>query len=155
MSRRTLWLSFFLLICGASLWAKSMTPKANTHAEVKAYVERAAKHVASKGPDCAAFKTPEWMSGDYYIFVATADGIGLCHPRQELVGKPLSEIVDVNGKKVGDGLMATANGGGGWVEYVWPRPGTTNPVPKSSYTVKVKAPDGKWYFVGSGGYELK
>ena len=44
---------------------------------------------------------------------------------------------------------------GGWVDYVWPRPGTTKPVRKSTYAVRVKSPDGDLYIVASGGYDLK
>lgn len=153
---RRLSLSIVLLFCCAPLLqAKSMTPKANTHEAVKAYVEHAARLVASKGADCAALKSANWMAGDYYIFVVGPDGRAVCHPSPQIVGKPLSEIIDANGKKVGEALMAAANAGGGWVDYIWPRPGTTTPVPKSSYAVKVKGPDGKSYVVGSGGYDLK
>ncbi|HEY8848741.1 MAG TPA: cache domain-containing protein, partial [Thermoanaerobaculia bacterium] len=79
------------------------------------------------------------------------------HPNASMVGKMNTEIVDANGKKVGAELANVANGkeGHGWVDYVWPRPGQTKPVPKSSYAEKVKGPDGKWYVVGAGGYELK
>jgi hypothetical protein len=28
-------------------------------------------------------------------------------------------------------------------------------VPKMTYSTQVKGPDGKWYVVGGGGYELK
>jgi signal transduction histidine kinase len=118
--------------------AKSFTPKENTRNAVKAYVDHAAKLVAGKG-----------------AVVIGSDSRLLCHPNPQVVGKLDSEVVDANGKKVGSDLTAAATKGGGWVEYVWPRPGTTTPVPKSSYAVRVKATDGKWYVVGSGGYGLK
>ncbi len=96
------------------------------------------------------------MAGDYYIFVDGPDDRTLCHPNPSMVGKVFTDIVDANGKKVGVELKAAAEKkGGGWVDYVWPRPGQTKPEPKSSYTMRVKGPDGKWYGVGSGGYNLK
>ena len=67
----------------------------------------------------------------------------------------LVEVVDSKGAHIGTALIDAAKKGGGWVDYVWPRPGTTNPVSKSSYSMQVKGPDGKTYYVGSGGYELK
>jgi len=116
----------------------------------------AAKVVAKSGPSCEKFKSKDWMDGDYYVFVTGPDDKLVCHPNASMVGKANADIVDANGKKVGLDLIAAAKKkGGGWVDYVWPRPGQTTPVAKSSYATQVKGPDGKWYVVGAGGYELK
>jgi hypothetical protein len=153
---RRLGLAAFSLAIGATLWADSNLPKAATHAEIKAYVERAAKFVAKSGPSCDAFKGKEWMAGDYYIFVDDPENRTLCHPNASLIGKNSDEITDVNGKKVGVAIrQAAARKGGGWTEYMWPRPGTDKPLPKSTFAMHVKAPDGKTYTVGAGGYEVK
>ena len=72
------------ILCAPVLVAKSFTPKENTHAAIKAYVEAAARHVSKYGPDCAAFSTPEWRSGDYYIFVDAPDNTTLCHPNASI-----------------------------------------------------------------------
>ena len=145
-------ISLFLLAACAS----TMTPRANTRDELVSYVNRAAAVVARSGPSCATFKQPAWMSGDYYIFVSGPDGTTVCHPNTSLIGKATSEIVDANGMNVGDAILKAAMSpeGHGWVNYVWPRPGTPNPVPKSTYVTKVTGPDGKTYIVGSGGYNL-
>jgi cytochrome c len=149
-------LSLLLAIFASTLSAKSYTPRANTRAAIKAYVDRAAKVVASKGADCKAFKSRAWMSGDYYIFVSGPDDRLVCHPNAQMVGKLNTEVVDANGKNIGQALnVAASQPGGGWVDYVWPRPGKTKPEPKSSYVMKVTGPDGKSYEVGSGGYGLK
>lgn len=150
-------LVFILMVVGAtSLMAKSNLPKANTRAGVKAYVQRAAKVIAAKGPSCDTFKSSDWMSGDWYIFVIGPDDKILCHPSASLVGKDEAEVADANGKKFGAEIIAASKKkGGGWAHYVWPKPGTDNPVPKSSYSTRGKGPDGKWYVVGSGGYDLK
>ena len=157
MSRRYSWvLSLLLLISAATLFAKSYVPKANTRAAIKSYVQSAAKVVAKHGPSCDTFKTKEWMDGDYYIFVTGPDEKLVCHPNATMVGKDNADIVDANGKKVGTDLIAAAKQkGGGWTDYVWPRPGQDKPVPKSSYSMLVNGPDGKAYVVGAGGYELK
>lgn len=153
---RTKLLLILLALTASTAFAKSFTPKDNTHAAIKAYVEAAARHVAKYGPDCAAFATPEWRSGDYYIFVDAPDNTTLCHPNASLTGKNSDEIKDVNGKSVGIAIRtAAAEKGGGWADYMWPRPGTDTPVQKSTFVTKVKAPDGKTYVVGSGGYEVK
>ncbi len=144
-----------LLLCASAAFAKSYTPKKNTRADIKGYVKAAANVVKKHGPSCSTFESKDWRSGDYYIFVTGPDETELCHPNASMIGKPASEIVDSKGKKVGTALLEAAKKGGGWVDYVWPRPGTTTPVAKSSYSMKVKGPDGKTYYVGSGGYELK
>jgi len=98
----------------------------------------------------------DWMGGDYYIFVVGPDERTLCHPNPAIIGTPEKDIVDANGKKVGELISVAAHRtGGGWVEYVWPRPGQTTPVKKSTFATRVKGPDGKWYIVGSGAYEAK
>ncbi len=148
-------IAILFALVASTLIAKSYTPKANTRADIKAYVERAAKVVAKHGPSCDTFASKGWRAGDYYVFVTGPDDRVLCHPNASIVGKLESEIIDANGKKVGSEIDAKAKAGGGWVDYVWPRPGQTTPVPKSSYAKQVKGPDGKMYVVGSGGYEVK
>jgi signal transduction histidine kinase len=155
MSRKILTLALSVLLGASVLSAASNVPKSNTRSAIKKYVQAAANYVHKHGPSCDEFAEKEWRSGDYYVFVDDSDGKTLCHPNKTSVGKPASEIVDANGKKVGIEIMEAAKKGGGWVDYVWPRPGTTTPVAKSSYSMSVKGPDGKTYYVGSGGYELK
>jgi len=136
--------------------AASYVPKTNTHAAIKNYVEEAAKLVAKSGPSCEEFAEKDWRSGDYYIFVDGPDEKTLCHPNASLIGKDSDAILDVNGKSIGKTIRAAAaKKGGGWAEYMWPRPGTDKPVPKSTFVMHVKAPDGKTYTVGAGGYEVK
>jgi methyl-accepting chemotaxis protein len=155
--RHTSWvLVVLLLICTSAAMAKSNLPAANTRAAIKTYVKSAAKIVAKNGPSCDTFKSADWTGGDYYVFVTGPDEKLICHPNPSMVGKANADIVDANGTKVGTMLIdASKKKGGGWVEYVWPRPGQTTPVKKSSYATRVKGPDGKWYVVGAGGYELK
>ena len=145
-----------LLLLASAALANSYTPRANTRREIKKYVRAAAKHIAQHGPSCSEFASRDWRSGDYYIFVLGPDKRTLCHPDSSMIGRPASQIVDANGKHVGDMIAAAAmRMRGGWVDYVWPRPGTSKAVPKSTYAEHVKSPDGDLYIVGSGGYELK
>src|SRR5256885_1324146 len=131
--RNTL-VALLLALFAFTALAKSYTPKKNTRADIKAYVESAAKYIKKHGADCAAFKSKEWMAGDYYIFVDGPDGRTLCHPNAAIVGKSPDEIVDVNGKKVGVAIReAAAKKNGGWTDYMWARPGTDKPVAKSTY----------------------
>ena len=50
------------------------------------------------------------------------------------MGKNVNTIVDVNGKKLGEEMATTAKEGTiSEIDYMWPRPGTTDPVEKHSY----------------------
>lgn len=153
MLRTRVSLALAILCFVAPVFAKSHVPTKNTRAAVKKYIRDAAHLVAKKGADCSTLESADWKGGDYYVFVVGPDDKLICHPT--LSGKPAAEIVDANGKHVGTALIEAGKKGGGWVDYMWPRPGTTKPIAKSSYAVEVKGPDGKHYSVGGGGYELK
>src|SRR5207237_880737 len=127
MMRRLLFI-LAMFVC-ATLVAESNIPKKNTRADIKKYVSAAAKYVAKNGPNCAELAEKDWRAGDYYIFVLGPDDKLVCHPDASMVGKPATDIVDKNGKKVGVEIAAAGKKkGGSWVEYMWARPGTTTPV---------------------------
>lgn len=73
------------------------------------------------------------------------------HPiKPALDGKDLSEFKDPNGKKLFvDMVDVVKKDGAGFVDYLWPKPGHDDPVPKISY-VKGFAPWG--WIIGSGIY---
>ena len=74
---------------------------------------------------------------DLYVFCAGPDGIITAHP--SIKGKQIKELVDKNGKKLGEEIVANAADGKiAEVSYMWPRPGAdTTPVQKVSYVTKV------------------
>ena len=146
-----------IVLLAAACATSSMTPRANTRDEIVAYVNRAAGVVAAHGPSCHDFQSPAWFSNDWYVFVLEPDGRTVCHPaRPDLVGTLETDLADPNGKPIGREFLRVAREqpSGGWVDYVWARPGQTTPVPKSAFVRQVTGPDGKAYIVGSGGYEL-
>jgi methyl-accepting chemotaxis protein len=73
------------------------------------------------------------------------------HPiKPELEGKDLSAIVDQDGKHLFNEFVATVKAdGAGYVDYLWPKPGHKDPVPKLSY-VSGFAPWG--WVIGTGIY---
>src|SRR5438270_12394559 len=127
MSRRILTLVVSLFLGASIVSAASYVPKANTRSAIKKYVQAAAKYVGKHGPSCDEFAEKDWRSGDYYIFVTGPDDKELCHPNNDMIGRPAREIVDTNGKKVGIALLEAAKKGGGWGDYVWRRRGRTKP----------------------------
>jgi methyl-accepting chemotaxis protein len=73
------------------------------------------------------------------------------HPiKPELNGKDLTDNKDPNGKFLFRAFVETVKtSGSGYVPYMWPKPGSPDPVPKISY-VKGFAPWG--WIIGSGVY---
>ena len=153
MLRKAIVFVLFVAAC-----APSMTPRSNSREEVAAYVNRAADLVAKEGAAaCATLQQRNWFSGDWYIFMFDEQGRTVCHPaRPEMVGTMAAALQDPNGKKFGDEFMRIGlSETGGWVSYAWARPRETTPTPKSAFVRSVRAPDGKRFVVGSGGYELQ
>ncbi|CAK0739420.1 Chemotaxis protein [uncultured Gammaproteobacteria bacterium] len=76
---------------------------------------------------------------DLYVFCGGADGNFSAHP--SLVGKSMKGLMDKGTppKAVGEEFYKTAAAGGGEVNYMWPLPGTTDPIKK----VALVAPAGK------------
>jgi signal transduction histidine kinase len=118
-------------------------------------VNRASSLVAERGPP--AFEQLRDKSGPFYfmntyVFVDRSDGVGLVNPGQpSLEGKNTMGIRDVNGKALMKGIFETATKDGGWVDYVWYKPGTNRPARKEAFVRSVQFGD-KTYIVGSGLY---
>ena len=68
----------------------------------------------------------------------------------ELVGGDIRQHTDYAGNSYGIELCAKAASGGGWIEYVWLKPGDNGPMRKISY---VMAAAGNAYQVGAGIYD--
>jgi signal transduction histidine kinase len=107
--------------------------------EAKAMLEKAVAALkADKTAALAQFTKGEggFKDRDLYPFCGGADGMFTAHPT--LVGKSLRDLKDKSGKPLGEEIYKTAKEGKiAEVEYMWPRPGTTEPVQKVSYVTKV------------------
>ncbi len=89
--------------------------------------------------------------GKEYYWIKTAEGIMVMHPiKPALDGKDLIPLKDKAGKLFFREMVDVANSkGAGFVEYMWPKPGQPEPVPKISY---VKLHPGWGWIIGSGIY---
>ncbi|MGL1862878.1 MAG: cache domain-containing protein [Pseudodesulfovibrio sp.] len=141
---------FLSLAIASSVFAESATPQ-----EVMDKVKEAATYLSSKGeaglPEFND-KAGPWAWKDSYVFVfdCTSDKVS-AHIAASLVGKPVSTIIDKAGNYLGLELcIASEEPNGGWIEYMWPKPGSEVPVRKISYMVKV--PGTSWE-VGAGIYD--
>ncbi|MBI5896880.1 MAG: methyl-accepting chemotaxis protein, partial [Desulfobacterales bacterium] len=88
---------------------------------------------------------------DDYLWINDTAPVMVMHPfKPELDGKDLSDFKDPNGKKLFVEFVAVCEQKGeGFVDYMWPKPGYSQPVPKLSY-VKIFKPWG--WVVGTGVY---
>jgi len=110
-----------------------------TEGEAKAMLERAVAAIKDNKADALAkFTSGEggFKDRDLYPFCGGSDGNFTAHP--SLVGKSLKDLKDKAGKPLGQEIYATAKEGKiSEVSYIWPRPGTTEPVPKYSFVTQV------------------
>jgi methyl-accepting chemotaxis protein len=90
-------------------------------------------------------------NGSEYFWINDLTPRMIMHPTQpNLDGKDLSEVKDPQGRFLfREFVKVCQDKGDGFVAYLWPKPGETQPVPKLSY-VKLYQPWG--WIVGSGLY---
>ena len=113
-----------------------------TPEEAKAMLERAVAAVKADEPAALKAFTADaegFKDRDLYVFCGGPDGITTAHgANPAMVGQSLRALTDKTGNKLGEAIYATAaEGKFSVVEYLWPRPGQTEAVPKASYVTKV------------------
>jgi signal transduction histidine kinase len=110
-----------------------------TAGEAKAMLEKAVSALkADKAKALAMFTKGEggFKDRDLYPFCGGPDGMFTAHPT--LVGKSLRDLKDKTGKALGEEIYKVAQEGKiAEVSYMWPRPGSTEPVQKVSFVTKV------------------
>ncbi|MCK5311189.1 MAG: cache domain-containing protein [Desulfobacteraceae bacterium] len=87
-----------------------------------------------------------------YFFIQDSKGVLLLHPiKPELQGKNMINETDPSGKYLFKELIKAAadNKEGGFVTYMWPKPGSEDPVKKISFSKKL---DGWDWNIGTGDY---
>ena len=85
-------------------------------------------------------------SGYFFVYEGTTNVAFPTKPENE--GKDLGSLVDKNGVRVIAELHDRADAGGGFVEYVWPKPGAGDQ-PKLSYAEMIPGTD---MWIGTGVY---
>ncbi|MDR6470649.1 methyl-accepting chemotaxis protein [Paraburkholderia graminis] len=84
---------------------------------------------------------------DGYISVNDSQPVMLMHPfKKEMVGKNLAQFADPAGNHLFVDIVNAGNHeGGGFVDYLWAKPGSDKPVAKTSYSQHFQPWD--WYVV--------
>jgi methyl-accepting chemotaxis protein len=97
-----------------------------------------------------AVKALRYNQNDYF-WINDMGPTMVMHPmKPKLDGKDLTQSADPNGKHLFVEMVKTCRKDGeGFVDYYWPKPGATEPVPKISYVKLI--PEWEW-IVGSGIY---
>jgi signal transduction histidine kinase len=133
---------FFLQLASVALFAASASAFAGdfgTADEAKAMLNKAVAAVkADKAAALAQFAKGEagFKDRDLYPFCGGPDGNFTAHP--SLTGKSLKDLKDKAGKALGEDMYKTAEEGSvKEIAYMWPRPGSTEPVQKVSYITKI------------------
>ena len=136
--------------------AQQSAPTSEKAKQIEALVNKAAALIESQGK--AAFpelrkKGNEWFSGDTYLFVYDLKSnvlLNAAFPARE--GTNTTGQKDTNGKLFHHEFIQMAESkGSGWVDYMFPKPGQTQPSQKWAYVKAVKV-DGVPSLVASGFY---
>jgi cytochrome c len=136
--------------------AEQATPTSAKALQIEALVNKAAAVIQSNGK--AAFsqfreKDSEWFKGDTYLFVYDLKSnvlLNAAFPARE--GTNTTGQKDANGKLFHhDFINMAETKGAGWVDYMFPKPGQTQPARKWAY-VKAVTVDGVPSLVASGFY---
>jgi signal transduction histidine kinase len=117
----------------------TMAAEFGTADEAKALLAKAAAAVkADKAGALTQFSAGAngFRDRDLYPFCGGPDGNFTAHP--SLTGKSLKDLKDKTGKALGEEIYAAAKEGQiSEVAYMWPRPGSTEPVPKISFVTRI------------------
>ena len=94
----------------------------------------------------------DFHKGALYVFVYDTDVKMLAHPvKPTLVGRSYKGKPDAKGKKFRDIIVENAKNGGGWVDYVYQKPGASGLHKKKVFS-KLAENGGKQYVVACGMY---
>ena len=141
-----------LMLSAQPVLAADATPQ-----EVIKKVKEAANFMASNGKlEEFNDKNGRWVWGGTYVFVMKCSPFPslATHPiKPGLIGRDLSGLKDKTGNYFFIQLCdAATKPKGGWVEYLWPKPGEKAPSRKISFCMAVP---GTEYQVGAGLYDDK
>lgn len=129
-------------VLAANLWAgAALANPFGSAAEAKAMLNRAVTEMKhDKEAALAKFNKGDdgFRDRDLYVFCAGPDGTTLSHANPKQVGMNLKELKDKQGKLFGKEMFDVAREGKlKQVSYMWPKPGSDEPVKKVSYVTKV------------------
>lgn len=142
--------------CSMGLSVGAWAADAATADEVVAKTKEAAAEVKAKGDVVLTEfdkKDGKWTWKDTYVFVLDCtNGVMKAHPNEKVRGMKLTDFKDkATDKEFGTALCdAAKKTHGGWVEYMWTKPGAEGNHRKVAYVLSAGN-----YQVGAGVYDDK
>jgi hypothetical protein len=144
MNRRILTFALASFVLWSSA-AFAVAQQSGTAAEAKAMLNRAiAALKANEAAALAAFNdksNKDYHDGDLYVFCFHMnDGMFTAHVNPAMLAKDVRTIKlmgDPFGQRTFDVIKNAPEGTVSAVDYIFPKPGTTNPVPKESYVTRI------------------
>ena len=145
MNRRilTLTLASCALLTGVTF---AVAQQSGSAAEAKAMFDRAIAALKANAPAAlAAFNdknNKDYHDRDLYVFCYnTSDGILTAHANSANMGKDIRTTIKVGddplGQRIFDVITNAAEGAVSTVDYKYPKPGTTELIPKQSYVTRI------------------
>ena len=119
-----------------------------------AMVKKAITHFKTNGKDKALSdfndaSNKQFHDRDLYVIAFDMEGTMLASANPKLIGKPMMDFKDGDGKLLTKEMLQIAKTkGSGWVEYKWPNPITRTLDQKTTYIEKIDN-----YFLGVGIYK--
>ena len=148
---------FVMMAIGSPVIAQQSAPTSEKAKQIEMLVNEAAGQIERMGKE-AAFKEfrkkdSQWFSGDTYLFIYDLKSNVLFNAAfPGLEGTNTTGQKDAKGKLFNqDFIRAVHSQGAGWVDYMLPKPGQTQPSQKWVYVTGVSV-DGVAGFVASGFY---
>lgn len=143
--------------CAVAVSAGAWAADAATADEVVGKVKEAAAAVKASSADVVLSefdkKDGKWAWKDTYVFVLDCEhGTVKAHPSDKVKGIKVTELKDkATGQEFGTALCTAAkNTNGGWVEYMWTKPGAEGNHRKVAYILSAGN-----YQVAAGVYDDK
>ena len=150
------------ILVGLAFCLLAVSAQAVTRDELINKCIEAGQIVKSQGLDAAVKKIENlkgpfvWNNNVNYLFLMNLDGKMLAHPFKPELKKSatLVDYADVNGSLFFAEFVKVAKTkvGMGWVRYMWPIPGKTEPTQKYTFIYRIPETD---YFIGSGLYVIR
>ena len=138
----TFTLASFTLLSGTAF---AIAQQSGTAAEAKAMLDRAIAALKANGAAAlAAFNdknNKDYHDRDLYVFCYNmTDGSFTAHVNPTMMGKDVRSLKsgdDPLGQRIFDTIKNAAEGATSTVDYKFPKPGTTEPLPKESYVGRI------------------
>jgi cytochrome c len=135
------------LVALALLWSGGLivAQQTGSAAEAKAMFDRAISALkANESAALSAFNdknNKEYRDRDLYVFCySMSDGKFTAHPNPALMGTDVRDLKikdDPLGQRAFDGVKNSPEGSVSTFDYLFPKPGSTEPVPKQSFETRI------------------